>query len=144
MTPLKCAKKEGHNDIVETIENFIKLRPKQQRKQRELFKDEKVQDKKIQKFNVNDDEQELVVKTNANNEKSKDKKKKKTFKDQVCETLGLKATEIDKVSRCLLAGLKKGHIKLTLGLDTVILKSNCLICEQKITCTVRDIMYQSD
>lgn len=57
------------------------------------------------------------------------------------------------VSKCLKAAILNGHIKLQdpkddsegkYGLDQVVTEGKCLMCSKKLTCRVRDVLYQPD
>ena len=84
--------------------------------------------------------------------------KRPKTEDQVHKLLNaLGVSDLKKVSTCLKAAIINGYVLLLqpkedplglFGLDQVLLKGKCLDpdrdCKQKVTCRVRDILYQPD
>lgn len=56
MTAIKCAQHEGRNDMVELIQDFIKTKPKRERKQTKTFKSGNEKKTKIVKRKVDDED----------------------------------------------------------------------------------------
>ena len=65
----------------------------------------------------------------------------------------LEVTDVEGVSKCLKAAILKGHVRLEdpkcdregkWGLDQPLVDGECPSCGKKITCRVRDVLYQPD
>ena len=74
-----------------------------------------------------------------------DSGQKMTEQDVNAMLLGLDNTiRVNEVSRCLKRGIAFGVVTLDQGLDTVLVKGQCLCCSNAVSCTVRDALYQPD
>lgn len=117
---------------------------------------------------VVDDQPEVVAKavptkkpraksksTKGKSTKSKSAKPKRKGREgkieNTLESLGVKNPE--GVSRCLKAAISRGHIKILppeqdpekkYGLDQVILTAPCIECNELVSCTIRDVLFQPD
>ena len=65
----------------------------------------------------------------------------------------LGVTDVERVSKCLKAAILKGYVRLEdpkcdpegkWGLDQPLVDGKCHTCGKKITCHVRDVLYQPD
>ena len=112
---------------------------------------------------VADDQPEIVAKAvptkkpkaKGKSTKSKSTKPKRKGREgkieNTLESLGVENPE--GASRCLKAAISRGHIKILPpeqdpekkhGLDQVILNAPCIECNELISCTIRDVLFQPD
>ena len=71
--------------------------------------------------------------------------------NELFQLLGV--NDVDRVSQCLRAAILKGFVKLEdpkndsegkFGLDQPLISGKCIACDKKLTCRVRDVLYQPD
>ena len=70
----------------------------------------------------------------------------KSVQSMLINKYNISKTDVENGSKCLMAGIGRGFIKIDekLGLDTILIKGKCFLCEENISCTIGDALLQPD
>ena len=96
----------------------------------------------LKKIEKEREEAKIAHQTRLTSKYSKLKKVQK----MLIEKYKISIPDANDASRCLLAGISRGYVKIdeTLGLDTILTKGTCVLCDGEISCTIRDALLQPD
>jgi len=93
MTPIRCAEHEGRSDIVKFITEWSAVKPKRDRKTRELFTNKKTEKVIVKKRKFKEDEDEEFKPVKGAEEKNKSDAKSKSKSRSASKTKAKKIND---------------------------------------------------